>query len=110
MGRIAGEAVKPPDSQSHYKRRGALGKLTTNCGLISGKGWSVQPSGHLGEASGLGGWLRIKVAVPRSLQERQSLGAWFQWHRALDLRTPKRTKPAILHSPRTGRSRKGTGQ
>ena len=109
MGRITGGAGKPPDSQSHYKRRGALwGKLTTNCGPYQLRAGELQPSGHLGGASPLGRLaqerpLHLSLAkdgggyTPFPLGEAAP-GAQVQQHKTPGPRASKRTKLMILHS------------
>ena len=91
--------MKPPDPG--FTIRGSVPgeKPNANRGPISVKFWSTQPLGHLGEDSGSSGRLQMEVTVSYCLLERWPTGAWFQQHRAPDLRVPELTKPAILPSP-----------
>ena len=63
--------MKPPDSQSHFKRKCTQGKCTANCQLILVKGLNAHLVEHLGDAS-------VRQAAPdrggwaHSLWERQS--------------------------------------
>ena len=64
--------MKPQDSLSHYKRRGAQGKTHLKPGSDIGKGMECCRSlGHLGKTSQVG-WLQKEVAFRRS--GRQSVG------------------------------------
>lgn len=93
--RRGSEASRFPESLLQEVRPGQ--SPTANCRQIFVKGWSVQSLEHLGEASGLG--RPAPVAVSQCLREPRPLGSQFQQHRAEDPRTPRQTKPRILHSP-----------
>ena len=97
MGRTAGGPVKYQDSLRHCMTGAPRKKLTPNCSPISVKGWSAQPSRAFAEVNRLllefplpQSPATMETAALHSLRERQTLGVWVQWHRALDLRAPRK--------------------
>lgn len=69
--RSSGQAVKPQDSWSHYKRRGTQGKAQPKPWSDTSKGLEHHsPPGHLEDASQSGGLLWSSL-YPRSWQQKE---------------------------------------
>ena len=96
-GRIPGGAVRPQDSWSHYKRRGARGKVHCKPWSHLSKGLECEALKAFGRSQSVK--LQMEGSVPHSLWEMQP------WDYGSSSTGPRsqganQTQPMILHSPR----------